>query len=125
MTARLPATRIGRSIRIGFSAMALLPGWAGLAGILLLKLAHGVSLPAFGRALNARAPGGARATALSLRSLFEGAALLAAAPALGWAADGASLRAAFALAAALLVPSLLLLMEDRPCASSRSSPARA
>ena len=110
---------------VGFSAMALLPGWAGLAGIFLLKLAHGVSLPAFGRALNARAPGASRATALSLRSLFEGAALLAAAPALGWAADGASLRAAFGLAALLLIPSFILLMEDRPCEPSRSSPARA
>jgi hypothetical protein len=118
----LPAVAFGSAL--GFTAMALLAGWPGVAGILLLKLAHGVSLPVFGRALNAAAPGGSRATALSLRSVFEGAALLAAAPALGWVAEGASLRAAFGVAAVLVIPSLFL-AEERPCVSSSSSPARA
>ena len=108
----------------GFAVMAALSGLPAVLGVFLLKLAHGVSLPVFGRALNERAPGGARATALSLRSLFEGAALLLAAPALGWAADSISLRAAFGLAALLVVPSLLL-SEAVPCAVSSGSPARA
>lgn len=109
---------------LGFSTMALGAGLSGLAGILLLKWAHGVSLPVFGRALHARAPGHARATALSLRSLFEGAALLLAAPALGWAAESWSLRAAFGLAAFLVIPSFFL-AEGIPCGSSSNSPARA
>lgn len=107
----------------GFAAMAVLPGLAGVLGVLLLKFAHGVSLPAFGRALNERARAHARATALSLRSLFEGAALLGAAPLLGWAAHSASLAAAFGLAAVLVLPGLLLV--EAPCVSSSGSPARA
>ena len=109
---------------LGFSTMALGAGPWGLAGILLLKGAHGVAMPVFGRALNARAPGRSRATALSLRSLFEGAALLLAAPALGWAAETWSLRGAFALAALLVIPSFFL-AEENPCVSSSNSPARA
>ena len=109
---------------LGFATMALGAGAWALGGILLLKWAHGVSMPVFGRALNARAPGGARATALSLRSLFEGGALLLAAPALGWAAEAWSLRAAFGLAALMIVPSLFL-AEGIPCVSSSNSPARA
>lgn len=108
----------------GFAAMAVLSGLPGLLGVFLLKAAHGMSLPIFGRALNERAPGAARARSLSLRSLFEGAALLLAAPALGWAADALSLKAAFGLTATLIVPSLLL-SEAVPCADSSGSPARA
>ncbi len=107
----------------GFSLMAVFPGPAGILGILLLKFAHGISLPAFGRALNERAPAGARATALSLRSLFEGAALLVAAPALGGAAAGASLPAAFGVAALLVIPSFFLM--ETPCPDSAGSPLRA
>jgi MFS family permease len=108
----------------GFAAMAAVAGLPGILGVFLLKAAHGMSIPIFGRALNERAPGGSRATSLSLRSLFEGAALLLAAPALGWAADALSLRAAFGLAATLIVPSLFL-SEGVPCADSSGSPARA
>jgi hypothetical protein len=118
----LPAVAVLSAL--GFAAMAALGGLPAVGGVFLLKFAHGVSLPLFGRALNERAPGGARATALSLRSLFEGAALLLAAPALGWAADTFSLRAAFGLAAILVAPSLLL-SEAVPCAVSSGSPARA
>lgn len=107
----------------GFAAMAALPGLAGVAGILLLKFAHGLSLPAFGRALNERARPGARATSLSLRSLFEGAALLGAAPLLGWTAQSLSLQAAFGVAALLVIPGFLL--AEAPCVSSSGSPARA
>ena len=102
--------------------MAAFPGPAGILGIFLLKFAHGLSLPAFGRALNESAPAGARATALSLRSLFEGAALLLAAPALG-AAGATSLPAAFGVAALLVIPSFFL--TEAPCVSSAGSPARA
>lgn len=108
----------------GFAAMAVVAGLPGILGVFLLKAAHGMSIPIFSRALNERAPSGARATSLSLRALFEGAALLLAAPALGWAADALSLRAAFGVAATLLVPSLFL-SEAVPCADSSGSPARA
>lgn len=118
----LPAVALASAA--GFGLMAFRAGLPGLVGIFLLKLAHGVSLPALGRALNERAPGGSRATALSLRSLFEGAALLLAAPALGWAAETVSLRAAFGLAALLVLP-WVLYSEATPCAASTGSPARA
>ena len=107
----------------GFALMAAPLGWAGVGGVLLLKFAHGLALPAFGRALNERARPAARATSLSLRSLFEGAALLGAAPLLGWAAHSVSLAAAFAASALLVVPALFL--AEAPCASSSGSPARA
>jgi hypothetical protein len=107
----------------GFAALFLLPGGAGAAGVLLLKFAHGLSIPAFGRLLNQRARPSARATSLSLRSLFEGGALLAAAPLLGWTAHAFSLPAAFGAAALLVLPGMFL--AEAPCVSSSGSPARA
>jgi len=113
---------VGGSVA-GFALLALPAGFAVVPGILILKFAHGVSLPTLGKALNDRVAPGARATMLSLRSLFEGSALLVVAPALGWAADAISLPSAFALAALLLAPSLLF--TEMPCGSSEVSPSPA
>jgi hypothetical protein len=116
----------------GFAVMALPVGMMGVLGVLLLKLAHGISLPAVGKALNDRAGSRHRATSLSFRSLFEGAALVVAAPALGWAADAVSLSSAFGLAALFLVPSLVITEvacvpfdSSRSPVSSSSEPAGA
>lgn len=108
----------------GFLALSPAPGLPGLGALLLLKLAHGISIPAAATALNACAPAHARATVLSLRSLFEGAALAVAAPLLGWTADGSGPGSAFLLAALLLLPSLFL-FRRKPCVFSQplQSPA--
>lgn len=115
-----PLAAVAAASAAGFAFMALPIPAAGVAAVFLLKLAHGVSLPAFGAALNALAPPSARATTLSLRSLFEGSALLLAAPLLGRVADSTSLQAAFGVAAVLVLPSFLFL-EPAPCAAHAGS----
>jgi MFS family permease len=117
------AHRLPRSLRMvtllstaGFVVMSLPIGILGVMGIFLLKFAHGISLPSVGKALSERTDPSRRATALSLRSLYEGAALLVAAPALGWAASSMSLASAFGLAALILAPSVYY--SEVPCASS-------
>ncbi len=107
----------------GFALLALPVGSGAVAALLLLKLAHGLALPTIGRLLNDGAPPSARASALSLRSLVEGAALLAVAPLLGWTADSASLHAAFGLSAVLVLPGLFF--TGAPCADSGGSRASA
>jgi len=120
------AHRVPRALRLiglastaGFAIMALPIGLAGILGVLLLKFAHGVSLPTVGKSLSEGADPGSRATALSFRSLFEGAALALVAPALGWAADSVSLPSAFGLAAMFVGPSIVF--SEVACVSLDSS----
>lgn len=125
---RSPLAAVGMASVAGLALVAVPLPVAALSAVFLLKLAHGASLPAFGDAMNALAPGAARATSLSFRSLFEGSALLVAAPLIGRTADIVSIQAAFLVAAALAAPSLLLLETspcDAPAGSSDASPSRA
>jgi len=119
-----PLHAVALASAAGFGLLALPLPAAGVLALFLVKFAHGVSLPSFGAALTSLAPASSRATTLSFRSLFEGSALLLAAPLMGLAADRISLHAAFAVAAVLALPTLLLL-ETAPCAAPASSRSRA
>jgi MFS family permease len=104
----------GASLAIGGSyvALAAIDHLAAFAFFALPAIAAGLTNPLISAHLNERIPSARRATVLSLMQLLFALQVMLVEPALGFFTDEASLRIAFAFAAAyfgLLMPPLLLL----------------